>query len=190
MSAGRALFRFLYPITLDRFHPKTNRSPRVSLRLYQCLFHRLVHFFQILPFLDGTNVPPQFRQSRKCGFHRKTVFRNSSGKFGVVVRNNQNKRVDLIPARQSWNRRHCLFGLALHAASVRNYAECYTIPFCQFVTQSQSLCDRNSRAQRSVANEDAFWVEVAFSVPSQLAFNGAKLFQIIKRHSIEPILRA
>ena len=133
MSAGRAFFGFLHPIPLDCFHPETNRPPRIALGFRHRLFHRLIHFFQILSVLHMTDVPAQRCHRGKGGFHRVTVLRNPAGKFGVVVGDHQNERVDFIPARQSRDRRHRLFGLPLHAGPVGDHTKSHAVPLGQLV---------------------------------------------------------
>ena len=190
MTTGGALLRLLHPESLHRLYPEANGPARVPFGLGHRLLHRQINFLQILALLHVAHVPAEGRQGGERRLHREAVLGDSAGKFGVVIRDNEHKGVELFTSRQSGNRRQGLLGFTLHARPIGNHAKRQAVPLGQLITKRQPLGHRESGPERPVADENAFRVEMAFPVTGQLTLDPAEFFQVLESHSAESVLGA
>ena len=127
--------------------------------------------------LHLNHVPTQSADGLKAGLHGKTVVRDPAGELGVIVRKDQHKRVHLPFHRKARNGRDRLFGFTFHHGAVGNRADRHPIITRQSIANRQALRLWQAGAERTIADEHAFGIEMAFAMAGQLAVNAAETAQ-------------
>ena len=134
------------------------------------------------------HVPAQRTHRREGRLHRKCVFGDAPGQFCVIVGNDEQVGIDATLGRKTRNSRERFLGLSLHRSPVAHGANRDPIAEDNPVGNRQPLGLRQRGAERPVAQQDAFRIQVRFTVPGQFAPDAAKRFEVGKGQVVEAVV--
>ena len=190
MAARRVVHGGLNPVTFDRFAEKANRHIRIGAGLFDAFFDGEIDGLEIVAVADIDDMPPERAHGGEGALHAEGVLRDAAGEFGVVVRNDEDERVDAIFFGQAGDGRERLLGFTFHRSAIGNRANGDAIIPPDFVRDGEPLGLRQSGAERAVAEENAFRVQMRFAVAGELAPDAAKTFQVFEGHAVEAVIGA
>ena len=189
VPAGSGFFGCLHAKALDGFGQQAHRLLRTCLGACQSSFERGKDRLQIVAVFHGDYAPTQVLHRVKRRLHAKGVLRDSAGQLGVVVGDYHKKGIDPSLGRQARNGGKGFLGLAFHGRAIGHGQKGRSFAAGRSISDGQSLRLRHGRAERPVAQKNAFGVQVRFPVPRQLAGNGPKSAQVFQSHAVKAEIR-
>ena len=101
VTAAGAFHCLAHAITFHRLDPQTDRRAWVGSRFRDAALHSQINLLQIVAFRHRDDVPAEIFHSQESRLHAERVLADAPGKFGVVIRNRQDERVQPILGGQS-----------------------------------------------------------------------------------------
>ena len=187
MPAGGALHRGFDSETLDGLDPEANRGARIGPRLFQAALHRQIDRGKFVAVGHLDDIPAQRAHRRERRLHAERVFCDAPDRLVSLSEMTRRKGLTRpLAARPGMAAKASL--AALHRSAVGNGADRDTVILEQMIRDGQALRLGKRRAERPVAQEHPFRVQMRFAVAGQFALETAESLQILERHAVKSII--
>ena len=135
------------------------------------------------------DVPAETADAAERRIHAEGILRDTTGKLGVVVGNEHHERVQLALRSETGNGGERFLGFAFHARAVADGADGDAIILRELIADGEALRLRERTAERTVAQKNAFGIQVRFAMAGELAVDAAETFHGLGGHAVKAVER-